>query len=94
MNNNGKTPLELIGDFGGLTPLKRKVIERARLLLSRAPENRAWRRRCWLVMVHSRALNDTHVIGVGDEGEGLEAVVGSLVGLGLEGVFRTVVGFL
>ncbi len=30
-------------------------VEQARLLLTRAPADRTWRRRCWLVMLYSRA---------------------------------------
>lgn len=82
-------------------------IERARLLLARAPNDRAWRRRSWLVMLRSRASK------AGEEGPaagreakaprlenatrvetGLGAVVASLVGLKPEGVFRNVLGFL
>lgn len=34
-------------------------IERVRALLVRAPEDRAWRRRSWLVMMRSRVLRAT-----------------------------------
>ena len=34
------------------------------------------------------------VLGTGSENGSLEAVVASMIGLELEGVFRTVVGFL
>ena len=114
-------------------------VERGQLLLTRAPNDRAWRRRRWLVMLRFRAsraktaerdnrggsgsvANATHgnaesgrskmargendeggVSGVaakagdgclGGEDGSLGAVVASLLGLELEGVFRTVVGFL
>lgn len=82
-------------------------IDRVRLLLARAPNDRAWRRRSWLVMLRSR----TSKVGEGELAgcagskaprleiarrveTGFEAVVKSLVKLEPEGVFRNVVGFL
>ena len=55
----GDSPAELVFDnmeyFRNATNLATPdEIERARLLLSRAPADRAWRRRGWLVMLRSR----------------------------------------
>lgn len=113
-------------------------IDRANLLLERAPIDRAWRRRGWLVMLVSLTLKrrpaGCTIVGVDGHGsiavdgrgeseasemarnedvgggdidvlsdavnrgvvsdEGFRAVVESLIGLELEGVFRFVVGFL
>ena len=117
-------------------------IERVRTLLARAPIDRAWRRRCWLVMIRSRTsrarlagcdddvggrghTNDVAAnekkrrvprtaedimrarehdaqtnggsggTGASEVGDGgLSRMVEVLVGLELEGVFRTVLGFL
>ena len=53
VNDDGRTPLELLSLFsGGCSP---EDVERARRLLTRAPADRIWRRRCWLVMLYSRA---------------------------------------
>lgn len=101
-----------------------------RALLARAPTERAWRRRCWPILVRSRGSR-TRLAGRGDDvrrcgdsnrdvtgdgqrrrvpmtatngtvaGNGTEVggggsgdVMEVLVGLELEGVFRTVEGFL
>lgn len=84
--------------------------EWARVLLARAPNDRAWRRRGWLAMLRSRraeeATSDPGCCGRGGKfkaataehaGE-LESIFGAavevLIGLRPEGVFRNVVGFL
>ena len=117
-------------------------VERIRLLLERAPADRTWRRRSWLIML--RSLASTSGAADGDDGRGVDLnaaaaaaaaadrgiaigenaaktqgsgsekrragareqqrgstgggdlplVVAALLGLELEGVFRTVVGFL
>lgn len=66
LNHDGRTPLGVLEYFmgrenfhpwgapGGGT-CSPEVTERARLLLSRAPADRTWRRRGWLVMLCSRA---------------------------------------
>ncbi|CAN0332580.1 unnamed protein product [Ectocarpus sp. 12 AP-2014] len=177
LNNNGASPADFLdGKYGkviGHNPAPQDEIDRTRLLLSRAPADRAWRRRGWLVMLRSRdskaregkcrssgghdhghggevggsemarsedmagadydrprttrrgaggeveagggeevqdiaagllglgrksvvhtASNDRCVVGAegGDEGLRLEVLL--LLGLGLDGVFRTVVGFI
>lgn len=40
-------------------PCAQGEVERARLLLSRAPADRAWRRRSWLVMLRGRLAKAT-----------------------------------
>lgn len=67
--------------------------ERAHLLLTRAPNDRAWRRRSWIVIFRSRVLKE--------ESEAAPAYGGSRApGVGYmgvleeEGVFRNVVSFL
>lgn len=72
VNDDGRTPLELLElpavDYRGCYP---EEMKRARLLLSRAPADRAWSRRCWLVMLCSRASN-----AGGGSGHGLHAAGG------------------
>ncbi|CAN0303250.1 unnamed protein product, partial [Ectocarpus fasciculatus] len=57
VNNDGNTPADLLDDHddGNNKTCSEAEIERVRLLLTRAPANRAWRRRCWLVMLRSCA---------------------------------------
>ena len=148
LNDDGKTPAEMLDSGGEATDNRASEdeIERTRMLLSRAPADRAWRRRGWLVMLRSRAVmagaamacdgrgdatigpgtpggprergsckaarreaagigGGDHVVrrqestGIGvDGGDGdggvWSGVVGLLVGMEPEGVFRTVLGFL
>ncbi|CAN0084587.1 unnamed protein product, partial [Ectocarpus sp. 6 AP-2014] len=58
LNNAGKTPAGLLDGHDNendRTTCSEAEIERVRLLLARAPADRAWRRRCWLVMLRSFA---------------------------------------
>lgn len=53
LDSDGKTPVALAlepgtGYFGRRHSCSSEELERAKLLLDRAPNNRAWRRRCWL----------------------------------------------
>lgn len=101
----GKTCLQLLdegGGFGfgrGLSGSSGDK-ERARLLLTRAPNDRAWRRRSWLVMLNSRALKGGEGCGTpeaeyaGEVEESLGSVVVRLIGLTPEGMFHRVVSFL
>jgi len=96
---SGRTPADLLK----FRP-NSDVVERVRLLLARAPADRAWRRRGWLVMLLLRRTKAT-VDGVdfassrkrqlrvegGDDD--LVAVVKTLGGID-DGLFRTVVSFL
>ena len=56
VDNRGQTPADMLG-CSLLTPPRPGAarLERARVLLSRAPADRSWRSRCWLVMLRSRA---------------------------------------
>lgn len=79
--------------------------ERARLLLQRAPNDRAWRRRSWLVILKTRALNAAEAarangdvpkasrVDHADLNTDFGNVVESLVRVG-EGIFRNVMSFL
>ncbi|CAM9911371.1 unnamed protein product [Ectocarpus sp. 8 AP-2014] len=56
LDDAGETPATKLHELppsGGDCPLAE--VKRVRLLLARAPANRAWRRRCWLVMLRSRS---------------------------------------
>ena len=145
LNNDDQTPSARLDLPHGDTekPASRDEIERTRVLLSRAPSDRAWRRRGWLIMLRSRAekareaiscdsrgyatdvrssadipregksckvarregteSGGDHVVGKlasigvrvdGGDGGVLSGVVGLLVGLEVEGVFRTALSFL
>lgn len=63
----GRTPMDLLylARPDGERLCSQEEVERARLLLTRAPTERAWRgRRGWLVMLRSRAVKAT---GVSDD---------------------------
>lgn len=158
-DKNGRTPAEfLFSTVLGDAQCSEEEVQRTRLLLARAPADRAWRRRCWLVMLRwqdskaaaaaaagscsrgsggdvstaaagGRAGGESCKVKIarttstghsslgrknngGDEdgdvdgdrdweeadaeigGGDLRSVVVQLLGLEVEGVFRTVVGFL
>lgn len=65
----GGTPLQELDDLGCM-PYSQEELERTRLLLSRAPADRAWRRRCWLVMLRSRTEKTRRVISYNSDGGG------------------------
>eukprot|EP00752_Nemacystus_decipiens_P014367 g12779.t1 len=150
VKTSGETPAVWLDldpvDNEHLNPIRcsRQELERTRQLLERAPADRAWRRRCWLVVLRSRAAKEgacchgdgggggsnssvvggavgvacktaktdgpgrvssgvrgqfSHGgVGITEGGEsevgGLSGLVDQLLGLELEGVFRTIVGFL
>ncbi|CAN0311942.1 unnamed protein product, partial [Ectocarpus sp. 6 AP-2014] len=128
-NNNGDTPADVIGgsleqkDFDDEERKADK--QRIRQMLARAPADRSWRRRGWLVLsrscptrvhianggssssISSTNGNSAKVARVSGEGSSrddeetedqmmvdLRDLVGRLVGLEAEGLFRLVVGFL
>eukprot|EP00752_Nemacystus_decipiens_P014375 g12786.t1 len=69
--NNRKTPADLL-DLAvsyGSRRSSREEVDRARLLLARAPADRAWRRRGWLVMLRSRA-SKSRLAGHGGDADG------------------------
>lgn len=150
LNSDRRTPAKML-DSQRYTPryCSQAEIDRVRVLLARAPADKAWRRRGWLVMLCSRASkvrsansdesfetgnggggggpnaagdqhedrdcyeatrneyaegvgpevpgkanNSRSVAGIDAESEGWGRLVALLLGLELEGVFRTVAGFL
>eukprot|EP00752_Nemacystus_decipiens_P004658 g4248.t1 len=56
VNDEGETPADMFekGRHPRPNSCSDAELERARILLARAPADRAWRRRCWLVMLRSR----------------------------------------
>lgn len=59
LDKNGKTPADLLNsDDEDDERLSQDGVERVRLLLARAPADRAWRRRGWLVMIRARNAKD------------------------------------
>ena len=145
LDRRGRTPADSLDQLpsNNLRRCSQEEVERARLLLARAPADRAWRRRSWLLMLRSRASSKARseghadggtcgdppdinaVSGVGEAkchpggsrgverdgggrccgagggggGAGVAADGGylsrlMLIGLEMDGVFRTVVGFL
>lgn len=99
---------ETIADDEGNTPadklsnISAAKSDRVRLLLSRAPADRAWRRRGWLVMLLTHAsTNDSNGCkvarrdgGATEEDEVFRGAVNWLVGTEPAGVFRDVIQFL
>ena len=61
-DKRGRTPADLLDSAAVHGPQHqnclREEVERTRLLLARAPHDRAWRRRCWLVMLRWRASRE------------------------------------
>ncbi len=99
--NTPKSSLDVYKDGG----CSQDEIDRVKLLLDRAPADRAWRRRGWLVMLRARAPTNNSSgskakVSRPDDGatSGQEDVfrgaVDWLVGIGTAGVFRTVLQFL
>eukprot|EP00903_Cladosiphon_okamuranus_P009649 g9182.t1 len=66
LTEDGKTPADLIDK----STLQHEAV---RLLLARAPVDKAWRRRGWLVMLRSRTLKAGTVSGDGGDGGESEA---------------------
>lgn len=84
--NDGRTLLQMLERGFGI----REEKEEASLMLIRAPRDRAWRRRGWMVMLRARGG-----VMVDDAGnEKLGGIVTGLIDLGIEGLFRGVVGFV
>lgn len=54
-DNDGETPAAKLDILPPVGDCPLAEIERGRRLLARAPADRAWRRRCWLVMFRSRS---------------------------------------
>ena len=124
VDNAGDTAADNVGGWdgqGGSDDEEQRKADDQRILdmLARAPADRSWRRRGWLVLARSRAdkmelVEDSGSTngssakvaktrcdgrGAGEGGGGqamidLGSLVGRVVGLEAEGVFRLVVGFL
>lgn len=71
LTDSGKSPADMLDtpheDFEE-PPLSQDGIERVRVILARAPANRAWRRRSWLCMLRARLSKAGTAGGDGDEG--------------------------
>ena len=105
-NKRGQIPLDIVNAveasqaWDETRVCNAEEIEGVRLLFARAPGNRAWRRRCWLVMLRSgegdAASGCAGVEGNGgaDREEGLSGAVSMLLGLASEDLFRRTVAFL
>lgn len=74
VDNDGVTPAAQLlkpgTDSFGRGRSSPRELERTRLLLDRAPNDRAWRRRRWLVMLCSRASRARTAAGCDDNGDG------------------------
>ena len=69
LDNDGKSPGDVLDGAVGSRTFTQDHIDRIRLLLARAPADRAWRRRGWLTMLRSRDLKfNTDTGGDGAEG--------------------------
>ena len=69
LDNDGKSHEDLLDNAAQRRGCSQDGIERVRLLLSRAPADRAWRRRGWLVMLRSRvSAGNANAGGEGTEG--------------------------
>ncbi|CAN0152041.1 unnamed protein product, partial [Hapterophycus canaliculatus] len=58
VNSTGNSPADMLGaevDPFESEPCSGEELSRARALLLHAPADRAWRRRCWLIMLRARA---------------------------------------
>lgn len=55
-NSSGRSPADMIqeADLSAERPESQAEQERARALVARAPTDRVWRRRCWVVMLRAR----------------------------------------
>ena len=79
LNNDGKSPADLLDSVYKGRKCSQEDIERVRLLLARAPADRAWRRRGWLAMLRSRASRSKPIAGGGHE-EGSSGASGGAEG--------------
>ena len=75
-DDDDKTPADFNRKWEPPTQYVRDRVERVRLLLARAPADRAWRRRGWLVMLRSRTLKAGGDGGAAGTGEGTNGASG------------------
>eukprot|EP00752_Nemacystus_decipiens_P004447 g4060.t1 len=76
VDSAGWTPAAVLERLANRRRCSADEAERARVLLERAPADRAWRRRCWLVMLRARAEEErmAHCLGSNsNDGEILDA---------------------
>lgn len=72
LNNAGESPADILGEFRldiCETSAIRDEVEHTRLLLSRAPADRTWRRRGWLVVLRSRTEKTRAPVGCDSDGD-------------------------
>lgn len=102
-NDDGKIPADFVRELWGLRSVEEEDAEfPIRPMLARAPADKAWYRRGWLVMLRSRALLEKtratqrhrgERLGI-EESTHLAGVVHKLIDEQEEGVFRKVVSFV
>ena len=102
-NDDGKTPADFVRDLWGVETVEEEDAEfPIRIKLARAPVDKAWYRRGWLVMLRARALLEKtratqrhrgERLGIA-ESTHLAGVVHKLFDEQDEGVFRKVVSFV
>ncbi len=122
VDNDGKTAGDLLDFWGAGSEERQADDERVRHMLARAPADRSWRRRGWLVLARSIPAKAHFAIdsssdsdgssakvaktsgndssgsssagGTGDDTIEIRRLLGRVIGLDADGVFRLVVGFL
>eukprot|EP00752_Nemacystus_decipiens_P006232 g5622.t1 len=83
VDSEGRTPAEHLHDVVPVSGLcSQESIDRARLLFARAPADRAWRRRGWLVMLRARASTARIASLDGGGGARVETSVAAASGTG------------
>lgn len=95
-DNDGKIPADFVRELWGNDSVEEEDAKfPIRLMLARAPVDKAWYRRGWLVMLRSRALQEKTRATQRHRGERHERhVVHKLIDEQEEGVFRKVVSFV
>ncbi|CAB1108018.1 unnamed protein product [Ectocarpus sp. CCAP 1310/34] len=63
VDENDETPVDRLTEVAREVVWEWPELDRALELLARAPADRAWRRRGWLVMLHERTKKERHVRG-------------------------------
>lgn len=93
LSDDGQTPESEMDN--GIVGMENEAtddeINRTRLLLSRAPRDRAWRRRGWLAVLRAR---ETNRLRSEEEEEEEDALLLWLLASADDAIFRTAVGFL
>ena len=78
-NDFGKTPGMMLNDVLTGSTVTAEELERTRALLARAPEDRAWRRRGWLVLLRKRSAEaeEGHAVARREGGKRRGDIMGS-----------------